>query len=283
MKLLLVESGATKTVWQLLNSGKVVSWVQTAGFNPFHNSIFELETVLKENVIPSLSGLLPDKIYFYGAGCSTKTNCAMVENAFKSFFNQADVSVMPDIMGAAHALLGNKAGIACVLGTGTNVCVFDGTEIVFQVPSLGYVFADEGSGAYIGKMFLKSYLYGEVPDSLAEKFNADGLKNRDVILNKVYKEPKASAYLAQTARFVGENLDHPFCMQLITNAFDAFIEQYLFRVPDFKSYSIGFTGSVAWHLQAIMKEKLQALGLVDVHFVEDPSVELATYHKKKFE
>lgn len=278
MRILLVESGSTKTAWLLLDDFRIIKRLETSGFNPFYYRIQALDDIFANKVYPNIENFKPEKLVYYGAGCSTVENCDLIANIFKKTFRSIEVEVMSDILGAAHALLGNQAGIACVLGTGANVCLYDGNKIIHQVPSLGYFFSDEGSGAYIGKKFLTAFLHGDIPQSLHQKFLKTGSKSREEILQRVYKEDRPSKYLAEIAKFVGENLSHPFCTQLINQSFDDFIQQLLMRVPDYNEYQIGFTGSVAWNLQNLLQIRLKKYGMNDFHFIEDPALALAKYY-----
>lgn len=278
MKILLAESGSTKTAWILIEGSKLIKKFETVGFNPFYYKSESLSDLLQHYVLPEMTDFTPQFVYYYGAGCSTEYNCNLIRNAFSTVFDSAEIKVMSDILGAAHALLANQTGIACVLGTGSNVCLYDGNKIIHQVPSLGYFFSDEGSGAYIGKKFLTAFMFGDLPEALSSAFQSKESWSREQILNKIYKAERPSLFLAQTARFVGQHINHPYCLGLVSACFDDFIHNLLARIPDFRNYPIGFTGAVAWHFRDILATQLIKQGLNQFHFIEDPSLELAYYY-----
>ncbi|MCK9291158.1 MAG: hypothetical protein WCR58_10885 [Bacteroidales bacterium] len=278
MKLLLGESGATKIDWILIDGRTIVSRFVSNGFNPFHGDIHIFYDILHQTVFPELDDFAPERIIFYSAGCSTSEHCQLISQAFQHVFGDVLMEVKTDIEGAARALLGQETGIACVLGTGSNVCLYDGNTIVRQIPSLGYLLSDEGSGAHIGKLFITAFLFGDLPQALHDAFLSTGNKTREKILNSIYKSKRPSAFLADMARFVGEHIAHPFCTQLVSDAFDSFIHTLLLRIPDFQSYKIGFTGAVAWNFREILIQRLHKQGANKLYFVEDPASALAEYY-----
>lgn len=279
--LLIADSGSTKTEWMLIDKGQLLKIFYTEGFNPYYYGVNDIVKILNSELIPQLDSLLPKQIFYYGSGCSTEQNCNIVSNALASSMGAEKIIVMHDLLAAAHALLGDSAGIACILGTGSNSCYFDGNEITMNVPSLGYLLADEGSGVYIGKSFITAYLYGDVPDSIAKDFKLHFQSEQHEILDALYRKEKPGKYLSDFTRFVGKHISHPFCRQLVGEAFDAFISVQLCKYPNYNSLAVAFTGSVAFHFREILKERMNKAGITAGIISASPGDGLLKYYLKK--
>ena len=280
---LIADSGSTKTDWRLISSDEVIASFQTEGLNPYFKSIEDILEVLKADVLPNIKDVtLISSIYFYGAGCSSTEKSKIIENAFRSLFVSSKVIVEHDLLGAAIALCGDKKGIAVILGTGSNSCLFDGRNIVKEQSSLGYILGDEGAGSNIGKQLITDFLYQNMPVhmsvQLQEKFNL----SKDLILDKIYKEPLANRYLASFLKWVGEYIDDEEYLQtLVLNSFDNFFKQHIINYPDYKECSVNVVGSVGYffkeylHIIAFKHEvKLGNIirtpieGLIDYHLTK---------------
>ncbi|MDO8897959.1 MAG: ATPase [Bacteroidales bacterium] len=279
--LLIADSGSTKTEWMLIDQGKLIKTIYTEGFNPYYYGVNEIVRILNAELIPQLDNLIPKQIFYYGSGCSTEQNCNIVSNALRSALATEKITVMHDLLAAAHSLLGESEGIACILGTGSNSCYFDGNKITMNVPSLGYLLADEGSGVYIGKLFITAYLYGEVPDSIVKDFKLHFQSEHHEILDALYRREKPGKYLSEFTRFVGKHIPHSFCQQLVAEAFDAFIRVQLSKYPDYKNLPVTFTGSVAFHFREILKERLKKAGVNAGIISHSPGEGLLKFYLKK--
>ena len=165
--LLLADSGATKTDWYIGNNPTDGLQFQTEGINPFHQSPSIICTILEKQLLPHLpvSPASCHRIFFYGAGC-TPAKSLEVARMLQIFFTNAQISVESDLLGAARSACKDHPGIACILGTGSNSCLYDGRQIVRNIPPLGYILGDEGSGAYLGKRFIGDCLKGQLPEKL---------------------------------------------------------------------------------------------------------------------
>lgn len=201
---LIADSGSTKTDWALVaKDGRVIDVYKTQGINPFHledsdiNKILTEELGMKEN---------PQEVFFYGSGVTSAMQPRM-ETLLAERFPQAKVSAGSDLMGAARAVLGRNAGIACILGTGANSCLYDGKNILLNTPPLGYILGDEGSGAYIGKRFFNGIFKGSLPVSLRDKYYAWSGMDYATIINKVYRQPLANRFLASLSPFVSMSIE----------------------------------------------------------------------------
>lgn len=275
---IIADSGSSKTLWMLVSELGLIKSIETEGFNPYYYSIAQLQRMIAESVIPQLADKAINEIVFYGSGCSTEHNCAMVHGALKAMFPETRIFVYHDLLAAAHALLAHKSGIACILGTGSNSCLYNGVQIVANVPSLGFMLADEGSGVYIGKLLITSVLYGEAPEDIRELLVVSLNFSREQVLDAIYRQQRPAAYLAGFAKFVGQHIQHPYCKAIVSKAFDDFIRIHISKYPDFQQYPIAFVGSVAYAFQDILSERLTLAGLKTGSIEANPSNGLVRFH-----
>lgn len=274
---LIIDAGSTKMEWVVLDDGRIVDRFTTRGYNPNYNdSVVFIDILYKE-----LREDFPvvDAVYYYGTGCGSDTNRENVAQFLRVRFEEAkEVVVTHDLMAACHAVLGREKGIACILGTGSNSCVYDGESITEQAVSLGYLLGDEGSGYHIGKEITRAYFYGFMPDELRHEFDQTyHLELKDFIGN-AYHHPTPSKYLAAFAKFAGENQNNPFVRDLVKNCFRAFIEAFVLRFDDCKSLQISFVGSVAYHFRDLLRETLADRGLTMGEVMQSPSKGLIRYY-----
>ena len=221
MNILIADSGATKCEWCLLHGGRKKK-VETQGISPYFLDDRGIETVISRELLPSLKNLGVDVVYYYGTGCANPDNRKIVQKALRHSFPGASVHVTHDLMGAALALSGKSKGIACILGTGSNSCYFDGRKISRNSPGLGYVLGDEGSGAYLGKKVLQYYLYNTFDEELRYKFDAKYTTTSSEILENVYKQPLPNRYLASFTLFLVENRGHYMVENIIEDGLNDF-------------------------------------------------------------
>jgi glucosamine kinase len=279
--LLIADSGSTKTEWMLIEKGQLLKTIYTEGFNPYYYGESEIVRILNTQLKPQLSDSVPEEVIYYGSGCSTEQNCSIVSKAFNFVLGSERITVYHDLLASAHALLGRNKGIACILGTGSNSCLYDGNDIIFNVPSLGYLLADEGSGVYIGKSFITAYLYGEVPASIAKDFEHTFPSMQSEILDSLYRKEKPGKYLSEFSRFVGKHISHIFCRQLVEDSFDAFIRVQLCKYPEYDKLPVGFTGSVAFHFRGILRDRLKKAGINAGNITASPAEGLLRYYTEK--
>ncbi len=207
--ILIADSGSTKTHWGLVNenSGEPAMEFQTSGINPFYQDKKTILHLLQKEFTWKIDS--PVHLFFYGAGCSGVDSKAIVYEPLNSFFNPASITVESDLMAAAHSLCQHDAGLACIMGTGSNSCYYNGREITRHVPSLGYILGDEGSGADIGRRLVADILKHQLPDVVADHFFSTFHYNREEILEHVYKNPFPNRFLAGFAPYVRENIGDP--------------------------------------------------------------------------
>ncbi len=278
--ILLADSGSTKTDWRLIDRHGGAIAMRTSGFNPYYQDAEEIKEGLRQELLSQLKGASPGRIYFYGAGCSTGEKQAIVKAALNSFFPDAGIEVYSDLIGAARALCGREPGIACILGTGSGSCSWDGEKVEEQIPSLGFILGDEGSGAYLGKKLITAYLRGKLPGKIH-----DDLKNvfhveKDEVLRRVNKEEMPSRYLATFARFYPEHLSDSFIFELAYTCFKDFADNYITRYEGYVNLPVHFVGSVAYHNRKVLKRLAEDLGFKTGKIISNPIESLVIYHKE---
>lgn len=269
--ILIADSGSTKTDWCLLASSGKTTRVQTEGMNPYQQTREQLRWVVGECLLPQIAkdlwaGPITD-VWFYGAGC-TPQKAPVVKEVLSSFFRRADVVVESDMVGAAYALLGKKEGIACILGTGSNSCYWDGEKIVQNVPALGYVLGDEGSGAVLGKRLVADLLKNQLGEDLKEKFLNRFQTTQADIIEHVYRQPLANRYLASLSVFAAENIGNEKIVALVSDHFRNFVDRNLKQYPS--GLSVGYVGSIAYFYKDILLDVMNKAGYDDVVIMRSP-------------
>ena len=288
---LIIDAGSTKMEWILLEGNAVIQRFTTEGFNPnyaerqcLENIIDHVETRFIASPTDKLLFSRRDKstslqaIYYYGTGCGNEQNCQTINAVFQNHFPDADIHVTHDLIAACHALFGHEKGIACILGTGSNSCLFNGVDIVDKVVSLGYLVGDEGSGMHIGREVVRSYFYGFMPEDLRQKFDAAYHLELKDFIQRLYHDGQPSKYLATFAHFAGENQSHLYIQALVKGSFKAFIESFVLRYEGCKSLNISFIGSVAFHFQDLLKESLKEYGLSLGEVMQAPAEGLIKFY-----
>ena len=226
MAILLADSGATKCEWCLLN-GKKKQTVFTQGISPYFLNTGQIVELLKNELLPTLNNTTIGEIHFYGTGLSNPNNVKTILKALKQIFPSSGITADQDLMATARASCGSSKGIACILGTGSNCCYFNGKKILKVSPGLGYVLGDEGSGAYLGKKVVQYYLYNTFDEELRYKFDAKFVTNRIEILENTYKQPLPNRYLAGFTVFLAENRGHYMIENIIEDGLNDFFFQHL--------------------------------------------------------
>ena len=279
--ILIADSGGSKTDWRLVLNNGSIEQASSPGFNPYYQPIEDLKRIVQEILLPKIPvSEKVTEIYFYGAGVSSEKNQLSIKNAFLEFFPKSQIEIGWDLLAAARALCGNEPGIACIMGTGSNSCLYDGKNIIDNVANLGWILADEGSGANIGRKFLVDYLRKKLPDALAKQFHARFPFTREEFLEKVYQEEKPSAFLASFARFIFQHLKEPYCYQLIYSSFAEFYENNVMKYENYQNLKVHFTGSIAFYFSDILRQVANDKGITVKNILEGPIAGLTLYHTK---
>ena len=275
---IIADCGSTKCDWLLLHGGRDQQLENTVGFSPFFHTTEDIQTILVEQLLPKLNADDVREVYFYGTGVHDEHRSEIVGKALRAVFPKANVEVEHDLLAAARSVCGRSAGIACILGTGSNSCYYDGKDILDNVPSLGWLLGDEGSGTHLGKALLRAWFYRELPTDLNSAFNAAFPEGQDAIKDRVY-DKGANAYLATFTRFLGENLQHPFVQNLVSACLGEFLDRQVCKYNGYQHVPIHFVGSIAYHFQDILVKCLEDRKLKLGTVVRKPIYPLADYHR----
>jgi len=277
--ILIADSGSTKTDWSLLTHENEIRSFQTIGMNPYFIDAEGVEKELEKNLSPYVNVQQIDKVFFYGSGCSSIQKKDVIREPLEEFFRLADVEVEHDLLAAARALFGKSSGIACILGTGSNSCLYNGNDIVENVPSVGYFFGDEGGGVYLGKMIITAYLRDELPADLRQLFENKYTYRFDFILDAIYKQAFPNRFLASFSMFLSENISHPYIHQLIYDAFDRYFHYQVSQYTDFKKHPLSCTGSVGYHYKEILLKVAEKWEVKVSEICKTPMQGLINYHR----
>ena len=279
MSILIADSGSTKTDWVLLDHNNIIIQFQTIGFNPYFQSSEDIYLEIKTKLIPVLKNQLNSiqQISFYGAGCSTSDKMQVVKQGLYLAFGNILSEVNHDLLAAARALCGKEKGIACILGTGSNSGLYDGKEVTENVPSVGYLFGDHGSGAVIGKTFIQHYFDGKLPIHLKTAFENAGY-HREIILENVYKKPMPSKYLASISSFLSNYNNDSYIKELIKNCFLDFFNAQVSKYTDAKTLPVNSVGSVGFYYKDLLIEAAKEKGFTIGNVIKSPMEGLIKYH-----
>jgi glucosamine kinase len=280
MRILIADSGSTKCDWLLLDGGKVVVECNTMGLNPyFHDAATIARAVEGQPELAERAGKV-DQVYFYGAGASGPELKATVQRGLAQVFTRAEVHVGHDLDAAALATYSGVPHIACILGTGSNSCYFDGKEVHEEVPALAYILGDEGGGSYFGKRLLADFFYKRMPGHLAAEFQQRYYMNMQTMAEKVYIEPHANVYLASLSRFCWEHLDEPYMKAMVQEGLRTFLQLHVCCYKDYLSVPVDFVGSIAYYFEAELREVAAEMGIHMGTVVKKPIHGLVKYHQR---
>jgi len=277
--MIIAESGSTKTDWVVLKDGRREQTISTPGFNPNYFSPEVLLDSVKE-VCKGISASEVKRVFFYGSGCSSVNSQKIVIDVILLKFPQAIIEVYHDLFGAARALFGHGKGIACILGTGSSSCLFDDGNIPEVVPSLGYLFADEGSGFEIGKKLIKAAFNREFPDHLQKQFVEEFSLVLSGFLPKIYADPKPNSVIASFTPFAVKNRNEEFVKDLVKSTFYDFFSENIIKYTHYQQYSLGFVGSVAFLFKDELEIVARKFDLKIGKIIKNPIEELVKFHQE---
>lgn len=276
---LIADSGSTKTGWCLIKGDRKKIFA-TQGISPYFLNSDQIQLILIKELKPHIQKIIIDEIYFYGTGCGNPENAKLVKIAIKKIFPEAKVNVDHDLMAAAKALCANEKGIACILGTGSGSCYYNGKKIVETRPGLGYILGDEGSGAYLGKKVIQHYLYNIFDNDIKARFDKKFEKNSFEILNAIYKEPLPNRYLASFAIFLAENRGHYMIENIIEDGLNDFFLNHIIKYNESRTLPVSFIGSIAFGFKDVLENLCNNYQLQKGKVLKDALAGLAAYHKE---
>ena len=278
---LIAESGSTRTEWALVEDNHLVQRVFTEGLNPFFQTRREISRSVRLGLPESFFKKKLDQVYYYGAGCSSYEKKNVLGASLVAQF-KTPIQVESDLLAAARGLFKCEAGIACILGTGSNSCFYDGKIIVKNVKAAGYILGDEGSGAVLGKLFLADLLKGLAPKELANEFHEKFRISVNDVMESVYNLPFPNRFLGTIAYFLGDYMDNEYVYNLLTNNHRSFFNRNVCQY-DYINYPIRFVGSLAYAYPDILQEVAQEFG-VEIDVIEEtPMNGLIEFHSMNIE
>jgi glucosamine kinase len=277
----IVDGGSTKCDWIILdNSGKVLFKTETIGFNPNITDAHLIPAEINKNPQLFTESENIEYLFFYGSGCGVPENCFLVEQELQKVFTNARITVKEDMMAAAYAAYDGKPAVICILGTGSNSCFFDGENIRRDLPSLGFLIGDEGSGNALGKILLKNYFMKKFQEDLHQEFEETyDLEIEDVIKN-MYHNPRANAYLADFSKFILARKQHPYLQHLVFEEIKNFLDYQVLPYEESTNCEINFIGSIAHYYEDILRAAAAEMHLKVGKVVQKPIESLADYHLK---
>ena len=278
-QILIVDCGATKSDWSLVEQGKITHRFMSVGISPIFQTTNEIANEIKERVLPQFQSASLSAIYFYGAGCLPE-KIEGVKKAIHLSFPIKKIEVYSDLIGAAHSLCGDEPGIACILGTGSNSCEWNGSDVTKQIPPLGYILGDEGSGAYMGKLLVGNALKNLLPQKLKDKFLKQYKLTPSIIIENVYKNPNPNRFLASISPFLLQNIEEDAILQIVKKSFNDFFERNVMQY-DFTNKTVHLVGSIAYHYAAILKKAASTKGINLGKIEQSPIEGLVKYYNTK--
>ena len=277
--ILIADCGSTKIDWCVVENGEVKKQVFTSGINALLMTEEQIRETLANELAQEVAEFEIESVYYYGAGCLFDDICANVRRAIAANVPSAKtIEVHSDLVAAARALCGNQEGIACILGTGSNSCFWDGEKIADNVSPLGYILGDEGSGAVLGKLLVGDVLKKQLPEELCEKFLKEYELDRQKIIESVYKKPAANRFLASLSPFLSKNIEEPAIHRRVLNAFKSFFVRNIENYKDYKNYAVSFVGSVAYYYREVLEEAAKAVDIKIGTVIKSPMEGLVKYH-----
>lgn len=277
--ILIADSGSTKTDWAFVANGVLQQRITTKGTNPFFQTEEEIADEIKTSLLPHLPSNELEAIYFYGAGCAFPEKIEQVRRSLSKHLKvKQEIEVYTDMLAAARALCGHDPGIACILGTGSNSCFYNGKEIVKNVSPLGFILGDEGSGAYLGKRLVGDLLKNQLSEALKEEFLRQFELTPALIIERVYRQPFPNRFLASLSPFLIQHIDDLGIQALVKDSFCAFFERNI-KQYDYEHQPVHFVGSIAQYYHTQLEEAAQACGIRLGNILQSPMEGLIRYHQ----
>lgn len=276
-KILIADGGSTKTDWCVMCEGREVDRIKTRGINPYFQTEEEIFAEIRDGLVPAIGDCRSvEAVYFYGAGCAFPEKNEILRRCIARYL-PVSIEVGSDLLAAARALCGYRPGIACILGTGSNSCQYDGEEIVKKVPPLGFLLGDEGSGSVLGRLLVSDALKSQLPPELCRAFFDEYHLTQGIILEKVYREPFPNRFLASLSPFLLKHIEEPCIRKLISRSFTDFFTRNVMQY-DYKKYPVHFVGSIAWYYRNLLEEVARNLDIRLGRIERSPIPGLIAFH-----
>lgn len=278
--ILIADSGSTKTDWALIGEDNSVVYYKTEGINPLFQPFEDVKQGVSflHHEFPTLQP--PLSVHFYGAGCTVDKAPLMVQTlqaAFRFPAESLQIHVDSDLMAAARALCGHASGIACILGTGSNSCLYDGERILENTPPLGFILGDEGSGASLGKHFLNGIFKGWLPQKMRDDFLMEFKMTYPQVIERVYRHSLPNRFLASIVPYISKKLENEELKQMIISDFKSFFRLNIQQYHQ-SGLPVGFVGGVAYSLEPLLREVAQSEGFTVGMVLKSPIEGLVEYH-----
>lgn len=275
----IVDSGSTKSDWVILDDfKKVFLRTETIGFNPNFISRELIVPEIESNTSLTTVKNSIKKIYFYGSGCGVQQNCDTIIEELGRVFTHAEIIVKEDLTAAAYAAYRGTPAIVCILGTGSNSCYFDGQDIRIQLPSLGFLVGDEGSGSAIGKQLVRRFFMQKLPEDLSAEFEKTYNLTVEETLKNMYHTTRPNAFLADFNKFVVERKDHPYFQKMVFEEMLNFFDYQVLPYKESNNAEVNFIGSIAYYYEDILRSAAAELNLEVGQVVQKPIESLVDYH-----
>ena len=276
--ILIADSGSTKCAWAICTTdGKILSIHKTSGFNPKYSSFDMITLELNNSNLNSIKTEIKE-VYFYGAGCSSESKNVIIKEPLQAFFSNAEIIIRHDLEAALKATYKGSPIISCILGTGSNSCVFDGDNIIENAPSLGYIAGDEASGNFFGKQLINLYVNNALPRNIVEKFENWTTERKDEIIENIYSVQRPNLYLATFFRFMYENKEEQIFDSIFRKGIQHFFDLHIKCFDNYKKYPLTFVGSVAYFLSDYINKIAKKEGMQVQEIVQSPIKNLVKEH-----
>lgn len=277
--ILIADSGGSKLDWRLLYDDATIDQAYGPGFNPYYQPASHLLESIQLNLLPKVKQTVA-QIYFYGAGVSSDANQEIVRSVLLQCFPEAQIEINWDLLAAARSLCGHEPGIACILGTGSNSCFYDGLKITRNIPTVGWVLGDEGGGAHMGKRLVNDFMRHDMPEELRDKFYKEFSLDREQILAQVYQQEKPSTFLGSFTKYILQQIKEPYYYRLVYSSFEEFFTRNVMKYENYKEVKVHFTGSVAFHFSNLLRQVGNDMGVNVRNIVEGPIAGLVLFHQQ---
>ncbi len=279
--IVIVDGGSTKCDWVLLDdTGDLFAKTETIGFNPNIFDSNQIPQELQNNELLFEHRFQINHLFFYGSGCGVEENRKKVADAFSRVFTNAKLHIKEDLTAAAYAAYNGSPAIVCILGTGSNACYFDGENIKRELPSLGFLIGDEGSGCALGKILVKNYFMKKMPEELRKEFQAQYNLSIDSLITNMYHNPRANAYLAEFSKFIVPRKNHPYLQHLVYEELKNYLDYQVIPYEESKTAEVNFIGSIAYYYEDILRAAAADLHLSVGKIVQKPIESLVDYHRE---